>query len=359
MRRIFLRLIPKDQRTAQRGASLISLAIFLTALGIITGGSLQIYRLYQFRSAEDTTRKHLDIIETALMDYFEINGRLPCAASPTAKPDTNKFGHEIASKQLDVNYNSFSKQYEYSLDGSIRFERSYEWKYPTTCKNTYPDSSEDTSFQWGPLETLKTVRIGSVPTRTLGIDDKFMLDGWGHRIVYAIDTDAVHPDYWAENGDDPGAIYVIDDLEIKYPVNIFQSNEDSLALYNSVARENHLKNESVTTPEGGAIYLLIAPGKDPRGAYNLQGSKIESCEIRTKAWENCDYDQTAGSLQGYCIPRPNFIFSTYNECTITGLAWENGDNVFINFPQKTYDLQSDVFTATLRYKAKFRKGRNE
>ena len=301
-RRRYLKLIPKNPRANERGAFLLNLSIFLIALGIMTGSSIKLYDLYRERKAEDKTLEHLSAVEDALMDFFKENGRFPCAASITDPPDDDS--------------------------GNLKFGEAIGYvSYYNVCKDSH-FNYEGTWLQNG--RSGRTVRIGTVPTRTLGIDDKYMFDGWGHRIVYALDTDAASASYWQNSGDDPGAIYIIDDYELKTPLVPQDNLKDSLRLYKGQLN-NLLKEESVTEPPGGAIYALIAPGQDPRGAYNFQGNLIQSCKIYTMAWENCDYSRTGA----------------------------NGDSVFVTRPYKQYGTGDSDFTATLRYKGKFQKGGNE
>ncbi len=300
-------LIPRNEcaqkRVNQRGTALLSLSIIIIILGLITGSGLQLYKIYQWHKAEETTRKHLDVIETALMDFFHREGRFPCAASINAPPDTQ--------------------------NGNTRFGEEINGN----CKTS---SRDGTWLQAGRFYTSEIVRIGGVPTRTLGIHDKYMLDGWGHRIVYALDADAVETGYWQTSGDEPGSIYLIDDFDLRKPES-WQTGFigwDSLRLYGSDL-EDLVEDESLISPEGGAIYVLVAPGQDSRGAYNRQGQEIKPCVLYTLAWENCDYTQTSIFLGG------------------------NGDNIFIAAPQKQYNGNVNDFTATLRYKGKFQKGGNE
>ncbi len=303
-RRFSIRLIPKKHRQSQRGVTLINLSIFLIALGIILGGSFNLYELYRFRMAEDVTRDHLDVIETALMDFFEKNGRFPCAASLTDPPDDSADSVDFAK---EIGYLTFTN----------------------TCDG-FPGFSFEGTWRQDGREGSNKVRIGAVPTRTLGIHDKYMLDGWGHRIVYAISTEATSTNYWLTSGDDPGSIYIIDDHELKVPVDSDDAGKDSLELYGSDL-EDLVEDESVTDPPGGVIYALIAPGQDSRGAYNRQGNLIRNCKKYSYAWENCDYNR-GGS---------------------------KGDSIFVAYPYKQYNGDDSDFTATIRYKGKFQPGGNE
>lgn len=106
------------------------------------------------------------------------------------------------------------------------------------------------------------VKIGAAPVRTLNVPDSLIVDGFGRRHIYAVTTDLTANDGSADVRNGLGAITIMHKLG---------DHEETLS--------NH---------EGYITYLLMSPGSDDRGAYDINGEEILPCETGTIAGENCD-----------------------------------------------------------------------
>lgn len=121
---------------------------------------------------------------------------------------------------------------------------------PTTC-NTDTALGTDNA----------AVSVGAVPIRSLHLPDKMIVDGYGKRYIYAV-TEAMTTD-----GTD-----VYNDLGA---ITITNENDDSIS----------------DTP-GIVSFVLISPGADDRGAYDIGGNEILPCDTTTNAGENCKFFNT-------------------------------------------------------------------
>lgn len=115
-------------------------------------------------------------------------------------------------------------------------------------------------LSWAESTGTRQVHIGGIPTRTLNIDDKYIVDAYGSRITYAITADYALPN--APFNEDRGAIAIKD------------------------ANGNDL-----TSTHANAIYAIILPGQDKRGAYSKNGSLLEACpsDASIQAKDNCEH----------------------------------------------------------------------
>ncbi len=79
---------------AQRGFSLMEMALVLIILGFLLGGALASVSTLQARQRESKTEEQLDEIIDALTSFAAVNRRLPCPANPTTASITTGAGLE-------------------------------------------------------------------------------------------------------------------------------------------------------------------------------------------------------------------------------------------------------------------------
>ncbi len=108
------------------------------ATGALTVGGVVVEQ-QQFNGTKDRVAE----AKKALMEYFAVNGRLPCAARFSAAPNTANYGVEVDCTAVVA----------------------------------------DTTRVGGNL------RIGALPVRTLGLRDSAMGDEYGNRLLYAVSED--------------------------------------------------------------------------------------------------------------------------------------------------------------------------
>lgn len=200
-----------------KGYTLIELAIVFTIGGVMIASTGSMMLVYMTQAKVSETTMKLERANIALRQYVLNNGKYPC---PT-------------SRLLDVTDPNYG--YEASAD----------------CTGTLS----------GVVDTPgngASVRIGSLPTRTLGLPDDDMLDGWQNRFVYAVTQPLANVDTFVQ---DKGAIYIKDrnDHNIQYPL-------------------------------GSAHYAVISLGADGAGAYTVHGQQFKTCPTGTVQTENCNDD---------------------------------------------------------------------
>ena len=130
----------------RHGFSLVELSVVLAIIGVTLGGALTLATKKSEAAKINETQIKLDTIEHALEHYVMINQRLPCPAD--------------ASSPVDA-----STDNQYGTQGQPT---------ATACANRHANAS-------------KTIYSGVVPTKTLGLPDDSLIDGWGNRIRYAVD----------------------------------------------------------------------------------------------------------------------------------------------------------------------------
>jgi hypothetical protein len=107
----------------------------------------------------------------------------------------------------------------------------------------------------------KTVSIGTVPVRSLGLADSFERDGWGHRISCAVTTSLTGEGQ---------------------PTN---RNINSEGVINIIG----VHGDSILTPP--ALYAIISHGPTGSGAFSPTGLQT-SCLSETRDGENCNGNGT-------------------------------------------------------------------
>jgi|GEM_PF-1274617 len=136
------------------GFSLVEMTVVILVLAVISTMGISMFREKDYSRKTEETRKRLETIENALMNYRNSNQRLPCPANGAI------------------------------ADGALNY--GAEGKYPGNCMDGAADGLPVSNFVSG--ETV----AGVVPTRTLQLPDDLMLDGWGRRITYAVDRRMTH-----------------------------------------------------------------------------------------------------------------------------------------------------------------------
>jgi type II secretory pathway pseudopilin PulG len=140
--------MPLSQCTrSPKGYSLIELAVVMCALALVAGTMLSVATMkIESRQAVSMAEK-LDVLEDAIVNYYQQYGHLPCPASKTEPENTAAFGRV------------------------------------TDCTAAAPAGTTDSGAG------TDAVRTGIVPTRTLAIADSAMFDPWGNRIDYTVIKD--------------------------------------------------------------------------------------------------------------------------------------------------------------------------
>lgn len=144
----------------ENGFTLLEMVIALIVIGLIATPFIQEYRLYAVNEAKSTTQERFYTIETAIQDYYEQNGYLPCPAESFTSKSTDGMGNVLYGDAAST-LNIYEAADDFGLQNCDDFEDEL-------------DSVE------------QTVLIGSVPTRSLGLNARQALDGWNNKITYVV-----------------------------------------------------------------------------------------------------------------------------------------------------------------------------
>jgi hypothetical protein len=218
--------------------------LLLLALSIMLGVGIVFYKNYKWVERQNVTNERVKNIHEALVRYRFENNRLPCPAKIDAPVDSSAFGREQDNCAETI---------------------------------TLPGARGNGN-----------VRYGAVPIRSLNLPDTYLIDGWGHRINYAVTQYYTSKNPSLDINSDKGAITVKDG-----------------------------KSLGSTTIPGNIIFLVMSPGEDKRGAYNLNGILQEPCATDSIAGENCD----------------------------------NKNSVFVSTIYKQWNIGKDTYTASMSYLA--------
>jgi type II secretory pathway pseudopilin PulG len=123
------------------------MAVVMCALALVAGTMLSVATMKIERRQATAIAERFDLLEDALLNYYQQFGHLPCPASATEAENTATFGRA------------------------------------TDCAAAAPAGTTDAGAG------SDAVRTGIVPTRSLSIADSAMFDPWGNRISYTVIKD--------------------------------------------------------------------------------------------------------------------------------------------------------------------------
>jgi hypothetical protein len=187
----------------------------ITGLLLATYMSASSIRMQKERMTK--TSEHMALAQRSLQNFFDTHRRFPCPASAAVSSGPDFL------READCN--------------------------KTTL---LPEGISNVSGVGG-----KTVSIGYLPARTLGLADMYSQDGWGSHMTYAVSLDLTQENLMG----DPyqkGAIEIVD-------------------------------GSSQPLIDPAALYALISPGVNRMGTYTASGFS-PSCLQDSYEGENCDQD---------------------------------------------------------------------
>lgn len=224
-------------KSGRFGFSLLELGISFVIIAIIATGALTLFAASLDRRQLEETEGRLRAIQSALLEYRRTFDRLPCPADMTLATSAANFGVEAAG--------------------------------PGSCISGSPAANFNAGLTGGPV-------AGAVPTKTLRLPDDFVADGFGRRILYAVDTRLT---YTAE----ADTTYYTPSF-VTYPVT------------NTVIGNITVRDADGNDRTTRAAYALVSFGKNGHGSYSRQGgstTRINSGSTNSQELENCDCDASA------------------------------------------------------------------
>lgn len=270
------------------GFTLVEMSIVLVIISLLAASGLVVGTTMIERAAYVDTDKILDQLDESLRDYYIVNGRLPCPASVSTLPGASGFGVETACSSGAA------------VAGTDHF-------------NTANGG----------------VRMGMIPVRTLGLNDRSASDKYGSRIIYAVSESLTEKSSF---GAALGAITIVD------------------------AANNDILDE--------AAYALYSHGRDRNGSFAYSNAAlISACPAAvTLDKMNCEFDD--GELRDAPYNRGDVTASYFDdlirwapkyhlmaqETQSTSLWAANGDNIYsVGVDSDTANTKVGIGTSNPQY----------
>jgi prepilin-type N-terminal cleavage/methylation domain-containing protein len=215
----------REKNKNNNGFSLIELAVVLTILSMLVTVIITIVPFKEEKESNQVTEKNLEIIEEAILAFYNQKGYIPCPSSRDAA---------IASSAFGV---------------------STDCSFDDTASNINAPSFVDEKSG----ASDDRIRIGAVPTRDLNLPDDLAFDGWNNRITYSVT---------AELG--------INDA-------LFNLKKPNIGI------EVRDSNGTNMIPSGSTVaFVLVSHGRDGAGAWNYSGASASTCNTLNNSGYNCE-----------------------------------------------------------------------
>lgn len=223
----------------QQGFSLIDVSILIAILSLLMVSMLSTTMVKSEANGWRNTKSHLDQAERTIQQFRRLYGRLPCPASINLRPGVAGFGTEPT--------------------GGL------------ACGGaTAPDWVAHGMVDVIRSAGSRSVRIGALPTRSLGLGDSMALDGWDRKLGYAVIEDLATSQALFDSFVAPTAL-------ADEPITILSAPPSTRATSLSV---------------GDAVaYVIFSMGPDGEGATGAGGTLFRACGDLSR-WDaqNCNLD---------------------------------------------------------------------
>ncbi len=216
------------------GFSLIELSIIITVFAVLLTSLLAGSRINVESENVISVEKKMFEVEKALAFFQKANGYLPCPASRIVGYDNANYG---------VSVDCSSATATAAPAGTVNIDNG------TGAADTYQ------------------VRVGAIPTRTLGLPDAAALDAFGNRLSYMI-IRSLGVDSATYTG-----------FSSAQPTDLFQVVDKVGAPIYGGSNAQIIK------------YVVLSHGADGKGAFNKNGVRALACPTIPKDSENCDDDK--------------------------------------------------------------------
>ncbi len=216
-----------SSQAKQYGFSLVELSIIIAVFAVVITSLLSGSGIKTENSDVISVKAELDNVESALAFFQKSNGFLPCPASRTAAPSNAAYGVSV------------------------------------DCTNTAANPADGT-INIGASGDIYQVRVGTIPTRTLGLADSAALDPWGNRLSYMI-------------------IRSLGVSSTSYSSFNPTQNTDFFQIVNKTRAVIYGSNTSEIVK-----YAVLSHGADGQGAFNKNGIQGLACGGSAADAENCN-----------------------------------------------------------------------
>lgn len=231
----------------QKGFTLLEMAVATIILGLLFAPLFALYDRYLEEQRIEASYNNVKDASTSIQDYRSLNAAYPCPAPMTAQRGTADYGRQ--SDCLNPPISALT---------------------PGQCANGIcVEDSTRSGFSGTPAGR---VIVGTLPFRDMQVSEKYALDGYGRRLLYAVSAGMSDPNTFSVDG---GAISV--------------RNEDGNEL-SSVA--------------GNVPFVVLSHGKTGEGAYTKYGQLYRGCQTgATLESENCNdgFEDGSGPAQSIYV----------------------------------------------------------
>ena len=215
-----------------KGFTLIEIAMVLAVGGLLIASFSSYLLNFHKLAQQKDMRNRMSIITTAVQEFLEVNGRMPCPASLTDGIDTANFGREVSDAA-------------------------------TLC-NAVPTGGGVFVSGSGANRVIK----GAVPVRTLNLPDDYIFDVYGNRFTFAVTANQA-------------------------TVGLTFSDNDGAIIVRDSGGTTIVPDAAAIPPIPGASFIIVSHGRNRHGGYSSEGLLFGDCtDGSTDEQENCNNNRT-------------------------------------------------------------------
>ena len=257
------------------GFTMVEMLVVMIIVSVMATTAASVFLTQLEKNKLRETKQRLDVVQGAIQDFWEVNGRYPCPASFRFRPEDAGYGLEGNSHPNAAAGGNGCLNGTYPLSttgipggasvpvaGTIPALSIRRW-------NTSPPYSAATPRFNG------DIRTGAIPVRTLNLPDEFANDAWQGRFTYAVMVhQATGPEYRTGAGVTSGYTHDKGGIRIR-----------------------DAAGNNLISPADTAHYIVISHGTDRLGARPAKGRnetvRFAPCNAAVGLQrENCDDDST-------------------------------------------------------------------
>lgn len=231
------------------------MSMSLIIIGILASSAFHLYSAYITQKQATKTLEAVSTVSAALYQYKNVNGRFPCpAAIMQPKDGSSLYGVETNCADPKIGTSAVVAPGE-CLTGTVG---------PDNLNGICVEQSTRSISGVNPR-----VRVGSIPFRTLQLDEKDTFDGYGSRLVYAV-------------------------TESMAVANTFKDTEAAIEIRDA-------RNNVLSGGDKSVAFVVISPGKNRNGSVSIGGA-ANPCDTSKIDGQNCrDFTSNTNTLAVYTM----------------------------------------------------------
>ena len=235
------------KNTAQRGFTLIEMAIVIMIVGVLIAAGGRAYVQYQKHLAIKDTKQDIASVNQAIEDFLLLNGRYPCPAPLTVASTSPEYGRETDCSDTTI---------AVGASGTVDGQADAFFITQSSASRTVDYTNQITGDPT--VGARPRVRVGAIPFRNLGIEEEESYDGYRKRLMYVV-------------------------TEQQAVAETFESDDGGIKIVNA-------SGDDITSIPESAHFLVFSYGENEAGSYTYGGTRIP-CATAGKESENCDIDR--------------------------------------------------------------------